>query len=76
MLHNIDVDQKEVVFYVGSWPPGYFGEMRLLVELQKKKKKALDKEPTDDLMPFSDLKPKISEKLLSFFESRKEDSSR
>ena len=31
-----------------------FEETRLLIELRKK---ALDKKPTTDLMPFSDLKP-------------------
>ena len=53
MLHKIDVDQKKIVF---MWVPGRVG-------IQGNKtadwaaEEAVDKEPTDDLMPFSDLKP-------------------
>ena len=76
-----------------------FVEMKLLIELQKE---ALEKEPSVNLMPFSDLKPltakytlslagkwneadivsnklyeillKLSDKLLSFCKTRKEDT--
>ena len=39
---------------MGSWTFLVFEEMRLLIELRKR---LLTKNPTADLMPFSDLKP-------------------
>ena len=49
MLHRIDVDLKEIVF---MWVPGYAG-----IRGNEAAKEAVDKEPTPDLKPFSDLNP-------------------
>ena len=100
-LHKIDVDQKEIVF---MWVPGHVGIWENWAA-GRAAEEAFDKEPTDNLMPFSDLKPltakyrhqscqkewdeavitssklheifpKLSDKLLPFGKTRKEDSSK
>ena len=53
LLHKIDADQKEVVF---MWVPGHVG-IRGNEAADRAAKETLDKKPTADLMPFSDLKP-------------------
>ena len=53
LLHNINADQKEIVF---MWVPGLVG-IEGNAAAYRAVKAALDKKPTDDLMPFSDLKP-------------------
>ena len=55
MLHKIDGDQKEIVF---MWVSGYVG-IRGKEAADRAAKEAFDKEPTNDLMPFSDLKPLV-----------------
>ena len=57
MLHKIDIDQKEIVF---MRVPGHVG-IRGNETALRPAKEALDKEHTDDLIPFSDLKPLIAE---------------
>ena len=52
MLHKIGVDRKEIVF---TWVPGYVC-IRVNGAAGRAAKEALDKEPTNDLMPFSDMK--------------------
>ena len=52
MLHKIEIDQKEVVFI---WFPGHVG-IRGDESADRAAKETLEKEPADDLMPFSDLK--------------------
>ena len=52
MLHKIDAHQKEIVL---MWVPGLIG-IRENEAANRVAKEALDKEPTDYLMPFSNLK--------------------
>ena len=52
MQHKIEVDQKEVVFIQVPEHVGIRGNEAA----DRPAKEALEKEPTDDLMPFSDLK--------------------
>ena len=99
MLHKIEIDQKKVAF---MWVPGHFGICGNEAS-DRAAKEALEKEPIDDQMPFSDLKaltakyihqvwqkewdeaiivsnklhdnlPKLSDKLLSLSNTRKEDT--
>ena len=53
MPHKIEVDQREVVCI---WFPGHMG-IRGNEAADRAAKETLEKEHTDDLMPFSDLKP-------------------
>ena len=53
MLHNIKVDQKEFAF---MWVPRHAG-IRGNKAADRAAEEGLGKEPVDDLMPFSDLKP-------------------
>ena len=53
MLHKIDVDQK---VSVSRWLPGHAGTQGNEAT-DRAATEALDKEPTDDLMPFEELKP-------------------
>ena len=52
-LHKTEIDQKQVVF---MWVPGHVG-IRENEAADRAAKEALEKEPIDALMPFSDLKP-------------------
>ena len=52
VLFKVEVDQKEVVF---MWDPGHVGICGNEAA-DRAATKALEKEPVDDLMPFSDLK--------------------
>ena len=95
ILHKIEVDQKKIVF---MWVRGNVA-IRGNEAADRAAKEALNKEPTDDLMPFSDLKPlnaksihqvwqkewdeaviifnklhELSDKLLLFCKTRKEDT--
>ena len=52
MFDKIEVHQKEIVF---MWVPGHVG-IRGNETADRVAKEALDKEPMNDRMPFSDLK--------------------
>ena len=51
LLHKINADQKKIVF---MWVTGHVG-IRGNEAADRGAKEALDKKPTADLMPFSDL---------------------
>ena len=53
LLHRINADQKEIVF---MWVPGHLG-IGGNEAASRAAKEAVDKKPTADLMPFSDVKP-------------------
>ena len=53
MLYTIDIDQKKIIY---TWVPGHVG-IRGYEAADRAAEEALEKEPTDDLTPFSDLKP-------------------
>ena len=53
LLHKINTDQREIVFKCVPGPVGILGNEAA----DRAAKEALDKKPTADLMPFSDLKP-------------------
>ena len=53
LLHEINTDQKEIVF---MWVLGHVG-IRGNEAVDRAAKEVLDKKPTADLMSFSDLKP-------------------
>ena len=57
MWHKLDLDQKEIVFI---WVPRNVG-IRENKAADKAAKEVLHEEPTDDLLPFSDLKPSTAE---------------
>ena len=52
-LHKIEADQKEIVL---MWVPGHVG-IRGNEPGDRAATEAVDKDPTDDLMPCSDLTP-------------------
>ena len=52
MLHKIDVEQKETI---SVSVPGHV-DIRGNAAADRAAREALDKEPADDLIPFSDLK--------------------
>jgi len=54
MLHKIDLDQKKIDF---MWVSGHVG-MQGNEPADRAAKNAFDKELTDELVPFSDLKKK------------------
>ena len=53
MFHKIEGDQMEIVFV---WVPGHV-DIRENETVDRAAKEALDMEPTDDPMPFSDQEP-------------------